>query len=139
MSEDIHISFFFQFIQLSPFDREKSDIIFVLFGSCDIYFLVADIEIAAGDDLLAFIPELVDVMDEMLVEFEFIAQHFRTVSPFASVREIKIQQREILELRLDHPPFFMEMLHGLESRYSRNEFQAFLIQGGNPGISWFLS
>lgn len=139
ISEYIDISCLFQLIHFRPFYRKESDVMFIFLWSCDIYLCMADIEITAGDDFFSLISELIDIIPEVLVEFQFIVQHLRSISPFSSIRKIDIQQREFLKLRLDHPSFFMKMLHRLKPRCSRNKMQAFLIQGSDTGISRLFS
>lgn len=72
MPEDIDVSLPFQRIQFRPFYRKESYILLILLGSCDINLAMADIEVAARDDLLFLIPQLVNIVDEVLVEFKLI-------------------------------------------------------------------
>lgn len=91
MPERIYIAIRFQLVHFSSFYGKESDGICILFGPCDIDLTMADIEITAGDNFFSFIPEFIDIVDEVVIEFQFIAQHLCSVSSFTAVREIDIQ------------------------------------------------
>jgi hypothetical protein len=52
---------------------------------------MADIEVTAGDDMFSFFSELVDVMKEVVIEFQLVVKHFCPISSFTPIGEIDIE------------------------------------------------
>jgi len=112
---------------------------FIFFWSSNVYLSMADIKIATSNNFFTLVSEFVDIMDKMIIKFQFITQHFSTISSFSSVGEVYIQKSKILKLCLNYPSFFMKMFHRLKFRYSRNKFQILFIKSSDSRISWFFT
>lgn len=129
-TERVNVACFDEFGYPFTLHRHKSAVVDVFFGASQVDFRVRRVHIAGDDDGLLFAIGF-DEREETLVEFHFKFQALRTG---ASIREIDVEEIELVELEEDNAAFTVE--EGIAKIGFGKDRGNFCIDSG-PAIAFF--
>ena len=82
MTKRIHVAAGDCSIDPFPLDGQESGTFFIFFGACYIHFLMRRVDIAQENQLVKFLAQLFDVLQEKVIELQFEFESFRLAFPF---------------------------------------------------------